>query len=213
MEPGTVWDSLIESVLTQQKSQPSKPKQSGLVPLKLQREPKRSQMLSVERSLAEIIPALRMTIRSLVSGESPWPLVLHGPAGTGKTCAMLCLLDYSGGEYHTVSGLCQLMNRAMQGRVEWSNEGRGGTLWPEMIWARIGKSPLIVLDELGCRNNVSDAHYEVVKDMVDNRHRKPLAVLSNLPLATIGKLYDDRIVSRLSAGTVVELSGIDRRLE
>lgn len=169
-------------------------------------------MLGAERSIAEIVSALRLTIRSLVAGESPWPLFIHGPAGTGKTCAMLCLLDYAGGEHHSVSGLCSLMNRAALGRVEWNNEGRGGKLWPEEIWARIAKKPLIVLDELGCRSNVSDAHYEVVKEMIDVRHQKPLAVLSNLPLGTIGKLYDDRIVSRLSAGTVIELSGADRRL-
>lgn len=167
-------------------------------------------MPTVERNIAEIPDHLRKTIRGLVAGELTWPLMLHGDVGTGKTLGMLCLLDYAGGEYHTVSGLCQLMNRAAQGRVESSG---GYTQWPEKIWARIAKQPFVVLDEIGCRSNVSDAHYEVVKEMIDVRHQKPLAVLSNLKLSDLGRLYDDRIVSRLSAGTVVEMSGPDRRLE
>lgn len=186
------------------------------------------QALAVDRSIAEIAPGLRTTIRAMIAGESPWPLMLHGNAGTGKSCAMLCLLDYAGGEYHTVSGLCQMMNRAALGNYSVDETGtRSGVieghkdyvhkrtvvLYPHQIWARIAKAPLIVLDEIGCRSNVSDAHYEAVKEMIDIRHRKPLAVLSNLSLEALGKLYDDRIVSRLSAGTVVELAGADRRLE
>ena len=211
--PATIWDAITAQALATKSGLPSSGKQSGLTPLALQAAPKRTQLAEAERSVAGIPPGIRATIRGLVAGELPWPFMLHGTVGSGKTCALLCLLDYAGGEYHTVAGLCSLMNRAAMGRVEWNADGRGGTLWPEQIWKRIAKAPLIVLDEIGCRSNVTDAHYEVVKEMIDVRHRKPLAVLSNLPLATLGKLYDERIVSRLSAGTVVELNGPDRRLE
>jgi hypothetical protein len=37
-------------------------------------------------------------------------------------------------------------------------------------------------------------------------------VLSNLELDTLAKVYDDRIASRLGAGTVAYLGGEDRRL-
>ena len=212
-QPATVWDEIIAQASAQKRPTPSEKRRFGLIPLPLRKTPEKTQALAVERSIAEIDPAIRAAIRGLVSGELAWPFMVHGSVGTGKTCAMLALLDYAGGEYWSVSNLCQYMNRAAMGRVEWSKEGRGGTLWPEMIWGRIGKAPLIVLDEIGCRSQVSDAHYEVVKEMIDVRHRKPFAVISNLDLATLGKLYDDRIVSRLSAGTVIELSGPDRRLE
>jgi hypothetical protein len=142
----------------------------------------------------------------------PWPLFLCGLAGTGKTCAALCLLDYSGGEYHTVSGLCDLVIRAQQGRLEWFSGGYGGKVWPEKLWESLANTPLLVLDELGTREKVSDQHYEVVKNCIDKRHGKPLVVISNLELDRVAAIYDDRISSRLVAGTVFEFTGKDRRL-
>lgn len=153
-------------------------------------------------------------MRSLVNGELPWPLVLMGKPGTGKTCAALCLLDYTtgGGEYYTVSGFCNTMIQSQQGRLEWSHEGRGGTVWPEKLWRQISNVPLAILDELGCRERPTDAHYECVKGFIEERLGKPLIVISNHPLEQIATIYDDRIASRLAAGTVVEMDGKDRRL-
>lgn len=148
----------------------------------------------------------------MVSGKNPWPLFLYGPVGTGKTCAALCLLDWAGGEYWTVAGLCAMLIQCQQGRLEWSHEGRGGTIWPERFWRMVRQAPLVVLDELGCRGNVSDAHYEAVKTVVDERAGLPLVVLSNLSLEGVEKGYDDRIASRLALGTVIHLQGMDRRL-
>lgn len=146
-----------------------------------------------------------------MTGKLPWPLFLHGPAGTGKTCTGLCLLDFAGGEFYTVAGLCSTLIQAQQGRLEWSHEGRGGNLWPEQVWDRIAKAPLLVLDDLGGRDKVTDAHYETVKTAIDERHGKPFVVTSNLSLKKISALYDERIFSRLSAGTVLHLEGQDRR--
>jgi DNA replication protein DnaC len=184
-----------------------------LARLHLSRDPPaQRQAPRIVRTLAEIDPNLRQAIRQLVAGELAWPLFLCGPCGVGKTCAALCLLDHAGGEYHTVRGLCDLLIQAQQGRLEWSREGRGGILWPEKLWARLAGAPLVVLDELGGRERVSDHHYEAVKTLVDERHGKPFVVLSNLPLSAIAGLYDDRLFSRLGAGTVVALEGEDRRI-
>lgn len=163
--------------------------------------------------MAGIDPALRTAIRAAVLAETPWPLVVHGPAGCGKTCAALCVLDHAGGEYHTAAGLCETIIRAQQGRLEWSHEGRGGMLWPEQFWRKLAAASLVVLDELGSRERVSDHHYECVKRVLDDRAGKPLIVLSNLGLEKIASLYDDRIASRLAAGTVVRMEGDDRRLQ
>src|SRR5262249_12878111 len=80
------------------------------------------------------------------------------------------------------------------------------------LWERIANAPLIVLDEIGSKERVSDHHYETVKGVLDKRHGRPLICISNLNLDEIKNVYDDRIASRLAAGTVFELLGEDRRL-
>ena len=159
-----------------------------------------------------IDPPLRTAIRSAVSGESAWPLVLTGTAGTGKTCAALCLLDYAGGRYWTAASLCDVLIRAQAGRLLWNNGGYGGTHWPEDVWGWVGKAPLVVLDEIGARSP-SDFAYETIKRVLDEREGKPLVVISNLTLEALAKLYDDRVSSRLAAGTVIEVAGPDRRVK
>lgn len=166
-------------------------------------------MPAVHRSIAEIAPGLRGVIRSCVVGESPWPLVIHGKAGTGKTCAALCVLDYSDGEYFTVSDLCEKLNQSMMGRLLDS----GRELWPEAFREKyLATPPLLVLDELGLRTTISDSHYEAVYRAIELRHKKPFIVVSNHPVEKIGEIYDGRTASRLGSGTVVELSSDDRRL-
>jgi len=49
--------------------------------------------------------------------------------------------------------------------------------------------------------------------VLDERQDRPLLVLSNLDIKGIDTLYDERISSRLGAGTIVQLRGRDRRVE
>ena len=212
MEPseiGQLWDSLIASA----PAKTTKPSRSGLVALKLNQTAKPTELLRVSRTITEIDREVRAAIRSVVTAEAPWPLVLWGPPGTGKTCAALCLLDYAGGNYYAVPGLCSLLIQCQQGRLEWNNEGRGGIIWPEKFWSRLAAAPLIVLDELGCRGAFSDVHYEAVKNLIEERHCRPLVIISNVRINDLEKVYDARITSRLSAGTMIEVQGKDRRFE
>lgn len=212
-DPGKLWDQILRESQQASTNLPrSPPKRCGLAVLPLRPKPVRIHQPRIARTVAGINPALRDALRALVAGNAPWPLFLGGAVGTGKTCSALCLLDYAGGEYHTVSGLCALLIRSQQGRLEWSNEGRGGIVWPESLWNRLAIANLVVLDEIGCRGQVSDAHYETVKQLVDERHGKPFVAISNLELADLGRVYDDRLASRLAAGTVLHLAGQDQRL-
>jgi DNA replication protein DnaC len=140
-------------------------------------------------------------------------LYVHGDAGAGKTCALLCLSDHvPGSEYTTAADLCERLARSQQGREEWYHEGRGGILWPEKLWQSFGRAPLVIVDELGARDRVSDHAYECVKRMIDERHGLPLALTSNHDLESMARLYDDRIASRIAAGTIFHLDDEDRRL-
>lgn len=162
--------------------------------------------------MALIDPVVRIAIENTFSGKAAWPLFVYGSAGTGKTCAGLCLLDYCGGVYFSVGGLCQHMIEANKGQLCRFQDQEGPSLSPSRLWQLIHNSTLAVLDELGARSTVSDFHYDCVKRFLDERQGKPLLVLSNHPLDRLEKLYDDRVASRLAAGTVVELCGKDRRL-
>ena len=84
---------------------------------------------------------------------------------------------------------------------------------PRAWWDRYSELKCVVLDELVSRDKVSDFGYGTVYRAIDRRHGKPLVVCSNGTLEIIGQVYDDRIASRLAAGTVIEMTGSDRRLE
>jgi hypothetical protein len=189
-------------------------KKSGLVRLRLNPQPTVRHQPAKDRSVAEIGPTLRQVIRQLVAGETRWPLFLHGPVGTGKTCAALCLLDHAGGVYLTAAELADQVIDAQQGRLEHAwEDGSFQKFAPAALWKYLAERPLVVIDELGARDKVSDPHYEAVKRLLDLREGRPLIALSNLDLEALAQRYDDRIASRLAAGTVCQLDGEDRRLE
>ncbi len=85
-------------------------------------------------------------------------------------------------------------------------------LTPRVFWRRWAEAALCVIDELGQRTTVSDFHYDTLKTAIDRREGKPLVLVSNSDGAGLAEVYDERIASRCVAGTVVRLTGPDRRL-
>lgn len=150
-------------------------------------------------------------MREMANGQRPWPLFLHGGAGRGKTCAALCMLDRSGGAYYSAGEMCDVVMQAIKGTLR--GRQHGGKIAPDALWAEWARMNLFVLDELGSREKVGDFIYDTTKRLVDIRSGKPLIVISNLDLPTLAVLYDDRLTSRLAAGTVVHLLGEDRRMQ
>lgn len=109
--------------------------------------------------------------------------------------------------------LCEKLNQSSMGRLEWAREGHGGVIWPDKFRKLYLNNPsLLVLDELGLRDSVTDSHYDAVYRCVELRTRRPFIAISNHDLERLTKIYDGRTVSRLGAGTLVEVSGKDRRL-
>ena len=162
-----------------------------------------------ERVRGQIDPALRATIQELADGSVRWPLLLLGEAGSGKTCAALCMIDLFGGWYVTLPELCALVIRAQQGELSWSS---GYRRFESDIWSAWRRARLVVVDEIGARTTVSDHHCETIKHALDIRQGKPAVFISNhLLVADLAKLYDDPISSRLASGTQVWLTG-DRRV-
>lgn len=154
---------------------------------------------------------LRNTMRGLVKGELPWPLFIYGPPGCGKSSAALLLLDYAGGFYFTAQGLSEDLILSGKGQLRYPGSDR--PLQQKALWLELGTTGLVVLDELAARSRASDHHYDAVKRAIDTRENKPLVGISNLGLDGIVQVYDDRIASRLAAGTIVHLKGEDLRLK
>ena len=162
-----------------------------------------------ERRISQCEPELTQQLRELTEGKAPWPLFLHGPAGTGKTCAALSLLDYvavkNSRAYREASMFVRHLTSLRYG-------SRRNTVQEAREWELIDACELSGMDELGTRNAVTDTHYEIVRSYIDFRGHRPTIYISNLDPKGIVATYDDRIASRLCSGTVFELGGKDRRL-
>lgn len=164
------------------------------------------------REIGVADPKLLAAFRSLIRGQLPWPLYIHGEPGTGKTCAALALCDYLPASiYVTVYDLIDQVLSAYR-------KGDGFNWRPFGPYRKVDEynpavgSSLVVLDEIGTREKVTDTQYDTVKKLLDIREHAPLILISNHPIPKIAEIYDSRIASRCEAGTVVELTGGDRRI-
>lgn len=200
--PERRWDELLDASL-RRANMPASAARSGKKKLMLRKEPIRHWLPQKPREIVQIDPQIRGIFRQLIAGELPWPLTLLGPAGTGKTCAGLCLVDAAGGWYYTVAELCDEFIQAQQRSIE---------ITTRRLWDRIEQTVLVVIDELGSREKVSDHHYDVVKRLLDKRENMPAVFISNHSLEKLAAIYDDRLASRLAYGTILIVKGRDRRL-
>ena len=168
------------------------------------REPRLATYL--DRWLTQVNDGLLEKLRQVVQGEEPWPLLLCGPVGTGKTCAALALADCCAtASYHTVDDMADaIMDHSKDRDTDPFRDEACG----------VGTKDLCILDELGARAKCTELEYKAVKRMADVRamgEHKAVIFITNLRPKEIQGYYDDRIASRLTAGTVFELTGEDRR--
>lgn len=76
----------------------------------------------------------------------------------------------------------------------------------------IRDTPLICLDDVGVREPTG-AQLDALLNMLDQRAGKPLIVTGNLAPELLVDVLDNRVVSRLCAGVVIEVLGEDQRLK
>lgn len=143
-----------------------------------------------------------------------WPLYLWGKPGSGKT---------------SVAGL---IYQEATGRPMWINAGKGfravasASAEPQPLWGygmiplrevehwlELEERSLVVLDDIALRDRVSEAQFEVMQEFLNRRQGKPTVITGNMSIEQIAKVYDDRVASRIAAGTLIEIDGDDKRLE
>lgn len=205
-----VWALILDSERSLTSTTESRRRKLALSPIA-----QREFLPNLDRRGALIEPSLMATLRGLCEGQLDWPWFLYGAAGLGKTYAGLWLCDYTRGLYLTAPGLAETVIEAQQGRLCSSDHapGRSYDVTVPMFWDKVQRRPVVVLDELGSRDKVTDHQYECVKRMLDLREGKPFVAISNKDVKTLAALYDDRVASRLVAGTVTRIQGQDRRVK
>lgn len=150
---------------------------------------------------------LRVVMNELAAGVRPWPLLLYGGTGSGKTSAALCMHDLYGGWYTTLPDMVERYWAATRGELLTS---RGYSWSLEEVRNSWSLCQLTVLDEIGERKEVSEAHYEVTKKLIDWRMRDgpmPAIYVSNREPEELQSIYGDPVSSRLTSGTVAWLNG------
>lgn len=151
-------------------------------------------------------------IAKRLDGPIKWPLFLWGNGGTGKTCLAFLIWRNKGGYWLDASS-------AIRGITEAWGKGTGPFLgiapWPwrdgTYMLERFEAAPFVALDDLGVRKP-TDPQYEALYEMCKRRDGRPMVVTCNAGPNELVKIYDDRILSRLTRGTVIEFSGKDRRI-
>lgn len=153
--------------------------------------------------------SVKATLHDLIVGNLPWPLLITGEVGSGKTCVGLCLSDSFGGWYTSVGDLHEKVLAIRDKRLFWTGP-TGCQVTLVEFWKLWKACSLCVLDELGTRTP-TDAAYETIKLAIDGREERPFVAISNLPPSGLAEVCDNRIASRLASGTVLEMRG-DKRL-
>ncbi len=146
-----------------------------------------------------------------------WPLCLWGSAGVGKTCA--AAVAYSmwrpSAGWHSLAELCDFLRGFQNSPMQLLRISRHTSVELSLngFWQRLEKLGLVVIDEIGTRD--ATAHrYDAFLQVLERRKGKPLILTGNLnPVTTLAQVYDERIQSRIVAGTLVEVRGGDQRLD
>jgi len=163
--------------------------------------------------MADATPEYRDALRECGNGKSPYPLLLGGDVGRGKTLSILSMLDYVNGvTFATTFGqFCNSMVEAQQGRLHEPMRYSTRPVTPQMVWDRWCKSAVSFCDELG-RRTPTEPQRDILFDMLDLRKGRPTIFATNLTMNELAGVYGKHIVSRLLKGTTVWSDGPDRRL-
>lgn len=78
-------------------------------------------------------------------------------------------------------------------------------------WRRWQTKRLVVVDEIGLKTATQNA-LEAMWQLLECRRGLPTIFTGNLTEAGIRGAFDDRVLSRLLAGTWIEVKGRDRRV-
>lgn len=170
-----------------------------------------------ENSVVNAIdPKVLNALRQLQSSQR-WPLVMTGPTGIGKTSAAAVLYGtfHQLPMWHRADDLLLAVSMGRKEGVQVDTLDHFGMTVRKSIKFqdfvnRVISCSCLFIDDLGTRAP-TEPMYGALFDLIEWRKDKPLCVTTNKNAVELAELYDDRIASRLSSGTVIKLNGADRR--
>lgn len=160
------------------------------------------------------MPHKILTALNAAAEAKAWPVYLFGGPGRGKSCAAACAFASWPGSavWLSLSLLCDELNRFMtQPHITVYSNGVAVELSKSGYWRRLQTSQLVVVDEIGTRE-ATGHRFETLLTLLELRRCQPLIMTGNLSLNGLEQAYDERISSRICAGTIIEFTGEDRRL-
>lgn len=149
-----------------------------------------------------------------------WPIYLWGKTGVGKTFAAAVIYSAwkSTAYWASMTELCDTLRGFNSQSLQVIETGSG----PQEMsftgyWKKLSTVGLVVIDEIGTRS-ATDHRYDALLRLLDERRGKPLILTGNISpnsserdATHLGTVYDDRIFSRIIAGTLIHMTGHDRR--
>lgn len=176
-----------------------------------------------EADLDQCKPGLVDAMRA-AAAQGEWPIYLFGLTGIGKTCAAAAVFRSwlarscrkNPPTFPLWTTFPEFCDRLAQIRKNGSImvEHPSGQWWEcceTDWWKRWARTDLCVIDEIGTRSD-NDVRAEALWRLLDQRAGLPTIYTGNLDEAGIVQVFDERILSRLCNGTMIELVGGDRRL-
>lgn len=164
----------------------------------------------------KVAPSLQEALLSACRRQA-WPIYMFGEVGRGKSCAAACLYrDFPGWAlwFETAQIVADVLECRSNGKgfIVRSNGEHSWDEWESSILRKVRDAHFVCFDDVGIRKP-SEAAYEVFFNLANLRRGKPTVFTGNLDGRSLRNVYDDRICSRLLCGTVIEVTGADRRLD
>lgn len=147
---------------------------------------------------------------TLACAAPRWPWYFHGAPGTGKTSAAAFIYRIwpgPGAEFRTGTYFVEAA-KIVPDLARHIADGDA-----EFVLRRVCAASLLIIDDIGTRS-MTEPQADALRRILNARGGKPMILTGNhSPDALPAALGDDRIVSRLCAGTLIEFTGADRRLQ
>ena len=150
---------------------------------------------------------------SVAASNGDWPIYLWGDAGRGKSCAAAAAFASwsKPAIWLGFSQLCDDLNKFNTSQIVTFYSGATPVdLSKSGYWQRLKNTGLVVVDEIGTKDS-SGHRFDTVLQLLELRKKRPLILTGNLSPEKISDTYDERVLSRIYEGTVIQFVGQDHR--